>query len=179
MRKKILLFSIIFLASLMTAPVFASSNKDIAEEFPRSIDSDGRKTIVVSPRLHAWAAYDEEGMFIRSGRASLGKDYCPDLGKSCRTPSGKYIIYEKRGSGCISSKFPIPYGGAPMAYCMFFHEGYALHASDNVPAGYNASHGCVRLLHADARWLNLNFIDMPEVIKRPQYPGTNVIIKPY
>lgn len=173
MRKEILISMIIFLLSVITGPVLAENNKHNSP-FAHTIDSDGHKTIVVSPRIHAWAAYDEEGVLMRWGRASLGKDYCPDLGKSCHTPAGTFMVYEKRGSDCISSKFPMPYGGAPMAYCMFFNAGYALHASDSVPPGQNASHGCVRLLYDDARWLNKIFVDMPY-----KGPGTKVIIKPY
>jgi lipoprotein-anchoring transpeptidase ErfK/SrfK len=51
---------------------------------------------------------------------------------------------------------------------MFFHGGYALHGSNDVP-GYNASHGCVRLVTEDAKWLNTQFVNV----------GTRVIIKPY
>ena len=135
--RKTTLFGVVILAGILTVPVLAGA-KSQSSPFPYMIDSDGRKTIIVSPRLHAWAAYDEEGIFIRWGRASTGKDYCPDIGKRCHTPAGKYTIYEKRDAGCFSSKFPIPYGGAPMPFCMFFHGGYALHASNDVPADYNA-----------------------------------------
>ncbi len=44
-----------------------------------------------------------------------------------------------------------------MPYCMFFHGGYALHGSYELP-GYNASHGCVRMYKADAEWLNQSFL---------------------
>ena len=65
-------------------------------------------------------------------------------------------IYNKGGAGCASSKFPVGRGGAPMPYCMFFHGGYALHGSYEVP-GYHASHGCIRLFVDDAAWLNEEF----------------------
>jgi lipoprotein-anchoring transpeptidase ErfK/SrfK len=55
---------------------------------------------------------------------------------------------------------------------MFFHGGYAFHGSNEIP-GYNASHGCVRIFSEDARWLNQEFIDLPEE------GGTKVIIQEY
>jgi len=39
---------------------------------------------------------------------------------------------------------------------MYFHGGFALHGSYEVP-GFNASHGCVRLFVPDAEWLNQDF----------------------
>ena len=43
-----------------------------------------------------------------------------------------------------------------MPYCMFFHEGYALHGG-TLP-GHHASHGCLRLYTEDAEWLNEMFV---------------------
>jgi lipoprotein-anchoring transpeptidase ErfK/SrfK len=46
------------------------------------------------------------------------------------------------------------YHNAPMAHSIFFHEGYALHATDQIKRlGTPASHGCVRLHPDDARTL--------------------------
>ncbi len=43
------------------------------------------------------------------------------------------------------------YDNAPMAHSVFFHEGYAVHATPYVRAlGRPASHGCVRLLPKNA-----------------------------
>lgn len=130
--------------------------------------STGKKIIVYSPSLHAWAAYGPAGNIIRWGPASSGQNWCSDLGRPCLTPSGTFKVYEKRGLGCISSKFPKPNGGAPMPYCMFFKGGFAMHAS-NAVLGYNSSHGCLRMFFEDAQWLNLNFVDI----------GTQVVILPY
>ncbi|MES2141892.1 MAG: L,D-transpeptidase [Pseudomonadota bacterium] len=128
----------------------------------------GRKMIVYSPALNAWAAYGPAGNIIRWGPGSGGQDWCPDIGRPCHTPSGNFHVYEKRGFGCASTKFPKPDGGAPMPYCMFFKGGFAMHGSRGVP-GYNASHGCVRIFVDDAEWLNKDFANM----------GTQVIILPY
>jgi L,D-transpeptidase ErfK/SrfK len=131
-------------------------SSDIAP-FASHISAPGRRTVIVSTGALAWGAYDENGRLINWGPASGGKSWCADVKRGCRTPKGSFIVYEKRGPGCFSTKFPVGKGGAPMPYCMFFRGGFALHGSPQVP-GYNASHGCVRLFVDDARWLNQEFV---------------------
>ncbi len=124
--------------------------------FPAHSEATGNKYIIVSKSKLAFGAYDESGQLQYWGPVSTAKGYCPDLHHGCHTPSGTYAIYNKGGSGCASRKFPIGRGGAPMPYCMFFHGGFALHGSYDVP-GYNASHGCVRMFVDDAKYLNRTF----------------------
>jgi L,D-transpeptidase ErfK/SrfK len=124
--------------------------------FPREISAPGENIIMVSLHNQAWAAYDSGGSMVRWGPASSAIGYCPDEGRSCHTVTGHFAIYMKEGHGCVSRKFPIGRGGAPMPYCMYFHGGFALHGSYEVP-GYNASHGCVRIYPSDAEWLNEEF----------------------
>jgi lipoprotein-anchoring transpeptidase ErfK/SrfK len=114
----------------------------------------------------AWGAYEANGSLVRWGPASSARGYCPDIGRGCHTVTGRFAIYQKEGRGCYSTKFPVGRGGAPMPYCMFFHGGFALHGSYEVP-GYNASHGCIRLFVDDAEWLNEEFTDI----------GTPVIVQ--
>jgi len=104
----------------------------------------------------AWGAYDDQGNLVKWGPASGGKSYCPDIRRGCRTVTGTYTVYSKKGPECKSSRFPVGKGGAPMPYCMHFKGGYAMHGGQ-VP-GYNASHGCIRMLVGDAKWLNQNFV---------------------
>jgi len=125
--------------------------------FPNQINSSGNKTLIVSLKKLAWGAYDSSGYLIAWGPVSGAKGYCPDLGKACHTKLGSFKIYQKDDASCISSKFPLHKGGAPMPWCMFFYGGFALHGSYEVP-GFNASHGCVRLFVSDAKWLNQEFI---------------------
>lgn len=127
--------------------------------FPKQITPRGQKMIFVSvhSKVLAWGAYDENGELQNWGPVSGGQNWCSDVGRGCRTTVGEYAVYRKSGASCVSSKFPIPRGGAPMPYCMFFHGGFALHGSHDVP-GYNASHGCVRMFVPDAKWLNQEFI---------------------
>jgi lipoprotein-anchoring transpeptidase ErfK/SrfK len=123
------------------------------------VKTGGRNLIKVDLGNLTWTAYDAQGHFVRQGRASGGKSYCPDIGRSCRTVTGTFTVQSKQGAGCFSKRFPVGKGGAPMPYCMFFHGGYALHGSYDVP-NHNASHGCVRLIPEDARWLNQNFVEV-------------------
>jgi L,D-transpeptidase ErfK/SrfK len=127
--------------------------------FPHQISSRGEKVIEVSTSQMAWGAYDSNGTLVKWGPASSARGYCPDQHRACHTVLGSFAIYQKEGAGCFSTKFPVGRGGAPMPYCMFFHGGFALHGSYEVP-GYNASHGCVRLFVDDAKWLNQEFTDI-------------------
>lgn len=137
--------------------------------FAKTRAGSGKRVFVFSPKHTAWAVYDENGRRVKTGRASGGKGYCPDIGRSCRTVTGKFRIYSKKGAGCESGKYPIDQGGgAPMPYCMHFNGGYAIHGSYHVP-DYNASHGCIRVLPSAAKWLNTKFLRN----------GSQVIVQPY
>lgn len=126
--------------------------------FPKTIDPPGKKTIIVSLHELAFGAYSTDGTLLYWGPISSARGYCPDIDSGCHTPMGKYHVQYKEGSGCVSSKFPVGRGGAPMPYCMYFHGGFALHGSYEVP-GYNDSHGCVRMFVDDAKWLNEDFTE--------------------
>lgn len=140
-----------------------------AMTFPSQREATGRKVFIFDPKATAWAAYDAQGNRVKTGSASGGKDFCEDVGRPCRTVTGSFRVYSKKGPDCTSSVYPIETGGgAKMPYCMHFSGGYSIHAAYEVP-NYNASHGCIRVLPSAAKWLNENFIDV----------GTSVIVKPY
>tara|TARA_B100000678_G_scaffold111829_1_gene93525 strand:+ start:846 stop:1406 length:561 start_codon:yes stop_codon:yes gene_type:complete len=137
--------------------------------FPETRPATGKKVFIFDPKATAWAAYDANGNRVQTGSASGGKDFCEDTGRGCRTVTGTFRVYSKKGPDCTSSLYPIETGGgARMPYCMHFSGGYSIHAAYDVP-NYNASHGCVRVLPSAARWLNEDFMDI----------GTTVIVKPY
>jgi len=140
---------------------------DIAP-FQEVIEPSARNTVVVDIGKQAFAAYDRAGYLIHWGPVSTAKGWCSDINRSCNTPRGTFYFYSKGGSGCFSSIYPVPDGGAPMPYCMYFYRGYALHASE-LP-GYNDSHGCIRLFYEDALWLNRNFIELGRF-------GTRVVVR--
>lgn len=125
-------------------------------------------TFIFSPRSLSWKAINASGKVVRTGKGSGGRGYCPDIHRSCRTPTGTYSIISKGGASCKSSRFPVGKGGAPMPYCMFFSKYYAVHGSYDVP-NHNASHGCVRIDPSEAKWLSNNFMHV----------GTKVVIKSY
>jgi L,D-transpeptidase ErfK/SrfK len=124
--------------------------------FKMHISPPGEKVILVSLSRLAFGAYGPNGDLQYWGPVSGGRGYCSDIHRGCHSPTGTFAIYDKKGFGCVSTKFPVGRGGAPMPYCMYFHGGFALHGSYEVP-GYNASHGCIRMFVNDAQWLNQNF----------------------
>ncbi len=137
--------------------------------FPLKRESTGKKVFIFDPKVTAWAAYDAQGNRIKTGSASGGRSYCDDIGRGCKTVTGTFRVYSKKGPDCTSSLYPVETGGgALMPYCMHFSGGYSIHAAYEVP-NYNASHGCVRVLPGAAKWLNQEFMDI----------GTTVIVKPY
>ncbi len=137
--------------------------------FPDQRPATGKKVFIFDPRASAWAAYDASGNRVQTGSASGGKDFCEDTGRPCRTVTGTFRVYSKKGSECTSSLYPVETGGgARMPYCMHFSGSYSIHAAYEVP-NYNSSHGCIRVLPSAAQWLNQNFVDI----------GTTVIVKPY
>lgn len=126
------------------------------------------KMVVVDPRKHKWSAYNSNGKLLHSGLATAGSSWCPDIGRPCKTKSGVFRVYSLGSSSCVSKKYPINRGGAPMPYCMYFNGGQGIHGSYQVvPA--NVSHGCVRVRVSDAKWLRFNFVTV----------GTKIVVKPY
>jgi lipoprotein-anchoring transpeptidase ErfK/SrfK len=137
--------------------------------FPAKRAATGKKVFIFDPKATAWAAYDAEGNRVKTGSASGGKDFCEDVGRGCRTVTGTFRVYSKKGPDCTSSIYPIETGGgAKMPYCMHFSGGYSIHAAYEVPNA-NVSHGCIRVLPSAAKWLSDNFIDV----------GTTVVVKSY
>jgi lipoprotein-anchoring transpeptidase ErfK/SrfK len=69
--------------------------------------------------------------------------------KGYNTPVGFY-----QPTHLVKMHYSKKYDNAPMPNSIFFHEGYAIHATYDVKnLGRPASHGCVRLSPRDARWL--------------------------
>lgn len=143
--------------------------------FKLRIEPSDDKQIIVDQEKLAWAAYDEQGQLVKWGPISSGSDKCSDSDNSCRTLTGIFRIFSKESVHCISNAFPAGRGGAKMPYCMFFHKGFALHGSDDIP-GYRASHGCIRMFIQDAKWLNESFVTTSA--KENRFSGTVVVVRP-
>ncbi len=143
--------------------------------FPQKIDGEHEKEIIVDQDKLAWGAYDEQGQLVKWGPIASGSDKCSDSNRACRTLTGIFRVFSKEGPKCKSNIFPIGKGGAKMPYCMYFHKGFALHGSDDIP-GYRASHGCVRMFTRDAKWLNEEFVTISK--EQNGYMGTLVVVRP-
>lgn len=146
---------------------------DIAP-FPKTMDVHEKQVIVDQDKL-AWGAYSAEGKLLNWGPIASGRDKCPDSNRSCKTMAGIFRVFSKENSRCKSDVYPVGRGGAPMPYCMYFHKGFALHGSNDIP-GYRASHGCVRMFTPDAKWLNEEFVEISS--DENDQKGTLVIVRP-
>lgn len=175
----LLLFRLIFfcsISSLLLAcaqpEVATHYEPDYASRLPQYLDTEGKKTVLVNPNVHAWGAYDSDGRLIRAGIATAGGAVCPpDADESdCRTGFGTYHVTAIGGESCYSKTYPRPHGGGLMPFCMYFNNGQALHGSpDNIVVEDNISHGCVRMRIPDAEWMTTHFVRV----------GTKVVVVPY
>lgn len=96
------------------------------------------RVIVIDKKAQAFGAY-QGGELIYWGPVSTAKP-----GKT--TPNGKFQIGSRERMHYSSI-----YNGAPMPYAQQVDGDIFLHQY-SLP-GYAASHGCIRLLMADAKWL--------------------------
>ena len=143
--------------------------------FPLKMEGDTEKQIIIDQEKLAWGAYDARGNLVKWGPISSGRDKCSDSNRSCRTLTGIFRVFSKENVHCTSDVFPIGKGGAKMPFCMYFHKGFALHGSDDIP-GQRASHGCVRMFIQDAKWLNEQFVELSS--ERNHFMGTKVTVRP-
>lgn len=69
--------------------------------------------------------------------------------KGYNTPGGEFKPYLLK-----TMHYSSKYENAPMPHSIFFHGGYAIHATSEIKRlGTPASHGCIRLHPNDAQWL--------------------------
>lgn len=147
--------------------------------FPIQMKATGERIFIFDPKASAWAAYDEEGKRVMTGGGSAGVDFCEENNKqSCRTITGTFRVYNKRGAECRSGEYPVDTkGGAKMPYCMYFYQGFTIHAAYEVPE-YPSSHGCVRIFPSAAKWLNEEFIKVGTKVIILAYPDQNGVNNP-
>ena len=98
------------------------------------------KLVLVSRRVQAFGAY-ESGRLVRWGPTSTGK-------KSTPTPAGLYHANWKAKTrrSSVNQSWILPW-----CFNLDDKAGISFHQFD-LP-GYPASHGCVRLLEEDAKWV--------------------------
>jgi lipoprotein-anchoring transpeptidase ErfK/SrfK len=98
------------------------------------------KLLIVDQPSQAFAAY-ERGRLVRWGPVSSG-------GRTSPTPSGVFHL-NWRSRGRYSTVNPTWY----MKWYFNFGNASGLSLHSYALPGYPASHGCIRLLERDARWL--------------------------
>ncbi len=105
-------------------------------EFARGIE----KLILVSRRIQAFGAY-ESGRLVHWGPTSTGK-------RATETPAGIYYTNwkSKETHSTVNPSWVLPW-----YFNLDNFAGVGFHQYD-LP-GYPASHGCVRLLNEDAKWI--------------------------
>jgi len=151
-------------------PNFLNDKRGV-NHFPAQINTTGKRHFIFDPKISAWAAYDENGELIITGSGSGGKDFCEDVGKPCRTITGNFHVYNKRGEECRSGEYPVESkGGAKMPYCVYFYRGFTIHAAYEVPP-FPSSHGCIRVWPSAAKWLNEEFMTIGTKVTVLSYPN--------
>jgi hypothetical protein len=114
--------------------------------FPRYYNgaSDLDKLFIIDKEVQAWAAY-EHGRLQRWGVVNTGA-------AGSRTPGGRYNFNWQEPER-ISSESP-PGEEWLMRWVFNFHAPRGFHVHQyTMPTGAPASHGCVRLIAADAKWI--------------------------
>ncbi len=136
--------------------------------------------ILIDLKNFSWSAQltDQSGLVVTvaQGKASGGRRFCPDIERSCKTPSGIFSVIVRRGKHYRSPLYPLGCRGnqvprcAPMPfYVKFRHSGEGIHGSnDDWRRPKHQSHGCVHVSRADAEWIH-DFVDR----------GTKIVILPY
>jgi lipoprotein-anchoring transpeptidase ErfK/SrfK len=114
---------------MMTA-IFILFPETARAEVDIIIDMSEQKMYVETPlEFHVWD--------VSTGR------------KGFSTPRGVYQPYLIK-----TMHYSSKYNNSPMPHSIFFHGGYAIHATDAInKLGRPASHGCVRLHPKNAKWL--------------------------
>ncbi|MDX1529917.1 MAG: L,D-transpeptidase [Rhodothermales bacterium] len=114
--------------------------------FPRTYPGaeDLDKLVIIHKGAQAWAAY-AHGRLERWGLVNTGAP-------GTRTPSGRYN-YNWQEPERISSESP-PGEEWYMRWVFNFHNARGFHTHQYVmPTGAPGSHGCVRMIEADAKWI--------------------------
>lgn len=142
--------------------------------YPGARDFD--KLFIIHKTIQAWAAY-EYGQLSRWGIVNTGSAESP-------TPTGRYNFNWKEDYR-VSSLSP-PDEPWEMYWVFNFHNARGIHIHQYaMPTGGPTSHGCVRLVDADARWIyewaepwkvSSGRVDYASAGSRVIEPGTTVLV---
>ena len=104
---------------------------------------------VFAARISVTVDLSQQTMTVRVGGETLYNWSVSTGRKGYRTPTGTY-----HPTRMHREYYSRKYDNAPMPYSIFFRGGFAIHGTNHVSAlGGVASHGCIRLLTANARAL--------------------------
>lgn len=141
--------------------------------YPGATDFD--KLFIIHKSIQAWAAY-EYGQLARWGIVNTGAPESP-------TPTGRYNFNWKTEYR-VSSLSP-PGEQWEMYWVFNFHDIRGIHIHQYpMPTGGPTSHGCVRLVEDDAKWI-YEWADawqtragsgVGSMGQMPQQPGTTVLV---
>lgn len=146
--------------------------------FPRYFPGarDFEKLFIIHKTTQAWAAY-EYGQLARWGIVNTGSAESP-------TPTGRYNFNWKEDYR-VSSLSP-PDEPWEMYWVFNFHNARGIHVHQYaMPTGGPTSHGCVRLVDSDARWIYdwaepwtvaSGRVDYASAGSRVIEPGTTVLV---
>lgn len=146
--------------------------------FPRYYPGarDFEKLFIIHKTTQAWAAY-EYGQLARWGIVNTGSAESP-------TPTGRYNFNWKEDYR-VSSLSP-PDEPWEMYWVFNFHNARGIHVHQYaMPTGGPTSHGCVRLVDSDARWIYdwadpwkvaSGRVDYASAGSRVIEPGTTVLV---
>lgn len=142
--------------------------------YPGARDFD--KLFIIHKRIQAWAAY-EYGQLARWGIVNTGSAESP-------TPNGRFNFNWKEDYR-VSSLSP-PGEDWEMYWVFNFHNPRGIHIHQYaMPTGGPTSHGCVRLIDTDAKWIydwadawktSNGRIDYASAGSRVVEPGTTVLV---
>jgi len=134
------------------------------------------KLFIIHKTIQAWAAYDY-GQLARWGIVNTGSAESP-------TPTGRYNFNWKEEYR-VSSLSP-PGEDWEMYWVFNFHNPRGIHIHQYaMPTGGPTSHGCVRLIDTDAKWIydwaeawtvSNGRVDYASAGSRVIEPGTTVIV---
>ncbi len=134
------------------------------------------KLFIIHKTVQAWAAY-EYGRLTRWGIVNTGSDESP-------TPTGRYNFNWKTEYR-VSSLSP-PGDPWEMYWVFNFHNPRGIHIHQYpMPTGGPTSHGCVRLVDSDAKWIYEwadpwkvanGRVDFASIGSRVIEPGSTVIV---
>jgi hypothetical protein len=125
-----------------------SAVRIVTRRSPPSSIPTGAKWVIVDLAQQTLTAYEGETA-VYATLISSGKDY-----KESETHVGLYRVEHKMSYSDMHGESDEPYDVDRVPYALYFHKNEALHGTYwHDRFGVPASHGCVNLSLADARWL--------------------------